>query len=180
VKDEKGAPKIIDEPEQYDALITNEEGICLAAFGADCLVNFYLDPEKRAVGISHGGWRGILNGIDREVISAMMREFGTNPKDVQVGVSPSIGPCCFEVDAPVRDEFAKKLPWCARHILPGEKEGKYMIDLWKINRDFLINLGVPLENIYLPDYCTKCQSDVFFSHRAMGDIRGGQGGFIVL
>ena len=53
-----GRCDISPKPEKYDAVVTNEPGLCIGAFGSDCVIIFYLDVKKRAIGISHGGWRG--------------------------------------------------------------------------------------------------------------------------
>lgn len=180
-KDIYGNIKISPELEKYDAVITNEPGLSISAFGSDCVIIFYLDTKKKAIGISHGGWRGTADAIPKFVIEKMETDFGTDPKDLIAGISPSIGKCCFEVDPPVADEFRKKLFYSEKYIFPHETSpNKFKIDLWGINKETLMLCGVSEENIEVSNICTMCNTNDFFSHRKMGLNRGGNGGFIML
>lgn len=44
--------------QDVDGLITDEPGVVLAAFFADCVPLLFADPVHGAVGVSHSGWRG--------------------------------------------------------------------------------------------------------------------------
>ena len=57
---------------------------------------------------------------------------------------------------------------------------KYYLNLWEANRVNLINAGVRQENIEVSGICTKCHSDIFYSHRAHGNDRGVNCGFILI
>ncbi len=103
----------------------------------------------------------------------MEREFGSDPKKILAAVGPSIGPCCFEVDAPVYDEFIKLMELAPQEFITEKGGGKYMIDLWEANRRVLMNAGIPAENISVAQLCTKCNAEWLFSHRASGGKRGG-------
>ena len=173
--------EIVPKPEKYDAVVTNEPNLCIGAFGSDCVIIFYLDTKLKAIGISHGGWRGTADAMPKHVIEKMQAEFGSDPKDIMIGISPSIGRCCFEVDTPVADEFREKLDYSDKYIFPHEeKPEKLKIDLWGINTETLLRSGVLPENIELAGICTMCHTEDFFSHRKMGMNRGGNGGFIML
>ena len=41
----------------------------------------------------------------KKAIEKMTEYYGTNPSDIMAGIGPSIGQCCFQVDAPVVEEF---------------------------------------------------------------------------
>ncbi len=52
-------------PKDYtdvDGLITDEKGIVLATFYADCVPLYLADTKNRAIGLSHSGWRGTGTG----------------------------------------------------------------------------------------------------------------------
>ncbi len=49
--------------QDVDGLITNEPGIVLAAFFADCVPLLFIDPVHGAAGVSHSGWRGTLAAL---------------------------------------------------------------------------------------------------------------------
>ena len=156
-----------------DGLITNEKNVTLVTFYADCVPLFFLDPQKRAVGLAHAGWRGTAAKMGAKMVNAMVREFGSSPKDILAAVGPSIGPCCFEVDAPVYEEFAALSGIHPEEFIIHKDSGKYMIDLWEANRRIIMKAGVPEENIEVAQLCTECNAQWLWSHRANGAKRGG-------
>lgn len=163
-----------------DGLITNEPGVTLVTHYADCVPIFLLDPIKKAIGLVHAGWRGTAAKIGSAAIAAMTREFGCSPKNMIAGVGPSIGPCCFEVDAPVRDVFMALTELNPSEFIRGDGGGKYHIDLWEANRRILVKAGIPESAVSISGICTKCNSDWLFSHRASGGKRGGLSAFMAL
>lgn len=148
----------------YDALVTNREKVVLVTFYADCVPIFLLDPEKRAIGLAHSGWRGTVREIAGETVRVMREEYGTEPKDIQAAIGPSIGDCCFEVGQEVYEEFAALLPWSTRWCRP-TIPGKWHINLQQIICSSLQGAGVPENNIAVSGICTKCCKDMFFSYR---------------
>ena len=51
-----------------DGLVTNVPGLVLAAFYADCVPLFLVDPVHRAVGLSHSGWKGTVGKIGKRTV----------------------------------------------------------------------------------------------------------------
>ena len=166
--------------DSVDGLVTDEPGVTLVTGYADCVPLYFLDAKKRACGLSHAGWRGTAAGMGAATLGAMEREFGSRPEDVAVLIGPSIGPCCFEVDAPVRDAFATLKVPDPSSLFTDDGNGKYHVDLWEANRRILTAAGVPEENIRVSGLCTKCNADLLFSHRATGGRRGGLAAFLAL
>ena len=165
---------------QYDALITNEKDVVLVTFYADCVSIFIVDPVNKAIGIAHSGWRGTVKEIGAKTVNKMIEEYKTNPKDLIVGIGPSIEKCCFQVAIDVVDVFRKELPFSKKYIFDDDEKDKYKIDLQGIIKQTMINKGVLEENIEISGLCTMCNSDIFFSHRAMGNDRGSLAGIINL
>ncbi len=163
-----------------DALITNIPGIQLVAFSADCTPIFLLDTQKKAIAVIHAGWRGTVNGIAKKTIEKMIQHYDTNPKDIIAGIGPCIGQCCFQVDAPVIKEFHQKLSFAEEVIIQDTVPQKYKIDLWETNRRILMEAGVPREQIEICKICTMCHTELFYSHRAMGNARGNMAAVISL
>lgn len=167
---------------QTDGLITNEPGIVLATFYADCVPLFIYDKKNKAIGLSHSGWKGTLHRMGRETLLRMKEEYGTNPKDVLVGIGPSICSSCYEVGADVT------LPFMERFQKMGEmpsflKEiggGKYLLDLWRANEQIFEEAGVPAARITVTDICTCCNKNHLFSHRGSKGRRGNLGAFLSL
>ena len=162
-----------------DGLITNESNIPLVIFGADCVPVFLLDTKNKAIGMAHCGWMGTGNRMAEHTLQAMMDAFGTNPKDVAAAIGPSIGKCCFQVDAPVVSLFQKNIEFADEIIFDDPQEAdKFRIDLWETNRRLLNNMGV--ENIEIAGLCTMCDTQRFYSHRKMREERGVMAGVMEL
>ena len=182
-KDDKGKGITKDRDyEDVDGLITNIPGIVLSTFYADCVPLFFLDPVKKAIGLSHSGWRGTVNKMGKITVEKMMAEYGSNPKNIIAVVGPSICVDCYEVSMDVAGEFLAAFSGADnldRIVIPKSDE-KAMLDLWQANLAVLMEAGIPKENISLPDICTACNKDILFSHRASNGKRGNLGAFLVL
>lgn len=183
-----------------DGLITNERGIILAAFFADCVPLFMIDPVSRSIGLSHSGWRGTVGKIGKVTLDCMAKEFGTKAQNVHAAVAPSICQSCYEVSEDVALAFAEAFPenkdiareFLARYrdeissediencLLYKKENGKYQLNLWYANFRVFRDAGVPDENIEVTDVCTCCNPELLFSHRASGGKRGNLGAFMML
>ncbi len=164
-----------------DGLITDERGIILAAFYADCVPLFLVDKRRRAIGLAHSGWKGTAGRIGEHMLFAMKDAFGTKPEDVFVGIGPSICKDCYEVGEDVAEAFSARFPEeMLSKILFSKGGGKYLLDLWKANYFIFLTAGVLKEQISITDICTCCNPDYLFSHRASGGKRGNLGAFLCL
>ena len=114
------------------------------------------------------------------MVEAMQTEFGSNPNDILAAIGPSIGQCCYEVDAPVYEKVMALTEIAPDECLQPKEEGKYMLDLWEVNRRVIMHAGVPDENIMVGRVCTCCHSTLLFSHRVMGAKRGGMAAMMAL
>lgn len=166
VKSEDKGKGLIKERDysDIDGLVTDEKNIPLFTFYADCVPLFFLDPNKKIIGVAHGGWRGTVEKIAAKMIETMKGNFGSNPKDILVGIAPSIGSCCYEVSKDVFDQFSENFKDVST-ILKELDNGKWKLDLWQANKIALEEQGVPSENITISNMCTSCNSDLFFSYR---------------
>lgn len=163
-----------------DGLVTDEPGVVLSTFFADCVPLYFVDTVNRAIGLSHSGWRGTVGRMGQRTLEKMATEFGTNPKDIVAAVGPSICQDCYEVSEDVAEEFIKEFSGHADEILINKGNGKYQLDLWKTNEIVLIEAGVKKENIAVTNICTCCNPDVLFSHRASKGKRGNLGAFMYI
>jgi hypothetical protein len=162
-----------------DALITRTPGIALGVFTADCLPILLYDPIGKAAGIVHAGWRGSARGISRKAVEKMKELFQTRSSDLWAALGPCIGPCCYEVDEPVRRAFSSEdIPWDL--ISRPRGKGKWMLDLYEANRFLLEGAGILKEKIQALKICTSCRADAFYSYRNADKIGGRQLNFIAL
>jgi hypothetical protein len=163
-----------------DGLVTDEPGVILSTFYADCVPLYFVDPAHRAIGLSHSGWRGTVGRMGRATLAVMAREFGTEPQDVYALVGPSICMDCYEVSADVAEAFLAEFRGHEKEILQDKGGGKYQLDLWRANAVVLREAGVLPEHLAVAGICTCCHSDLLFSHRASHGKRGNLGAFLML
>jgi polyphenol oxidase len=81
-----------------DALVTTTKDIPLVIRCADCAAVFIVDQRTPAIGLVHSGRKGTLANVVGETIFRMQRDFETRPGDCVALISPSIGPCHYEMD----------------------------------------------------------------------------------
>ena len=164
-----------DYPE-CDALVTNDPGVALVVFTADCTPIMLHDPLTGAVGAAHAGWRGTAAAIAAKTVDTMVREFGCKPEDIRAAIGPNISFCHFETDADVPDAMLAAFGDEVRPFIRKAEE-KYYVNLKEINAIILRRAGV--RHIEISEDCTMCQPDRFWSHRVTGGNRGSQGAIIV-
>lgn len=165
-----------------DGLLTDEAGVVLATFYADCVPLYFVDCKRRAIALAHSGWRGTVGRIGRCVTEKMRECYGTKPEDIVAAIGPSICQECYEVSEDVADAFAKEFRKAGQpeEILLKKGHGKYRLDLWRANEIILEEAGIPKEQIQVTDICTCHNSEYLFSHRASHGKRGNLGAFLGL
>ena len=148
---------------QADGMVTNEPGILLTTYYADCVPLYFFDPETKSIGLAHAGWKGTMLKIGANIVRELQKSFGANPKDCIAIIGPSIGPCCYEVDDRVLQPMKNAYPNNSS-IIRQKKEGIFL-DLWEANKISLQESGLKDINIYISRLCTHCSQEYFFSHR---------------
>lgn len=141
-----------------DILITNTEGIVLTSFYADCLPILLVDPIRRVVASAHAGWRGTHCQVGAMALRAMHEHFASDPAQVYAVLGPAIGPCCYEVTTQMAKDFCNEF---GADVALGRQ-----LDLHLANQRSLERAGVPAQQIYSAPWCTSCQRELFYSHRA--------------
>ncbi|HZQ07183.1 MAG TPA: peptidoglycan editing factor PgeF [Anaerolineae bacterium] len=144
-----------------DGLITNLRGIPLMLRYADCVPILLYDPTHQAIGIAHAGWRGTVGKIVTNTVKAMQDAFGTEPSQLITAIGPSIGPCCYEIGADVRERV--EAAFAGKNELLLARNGTLHLDLWQANAVQLRALGV--EQIDVAGVCTADHTDDFYSWR---------------
>lgn len=158
-----------------DGLITNIKNVALITSLADCQGILLYDKKKNVIANIHSGWKGTLKGIVKKCVEMMINNFQSNPLDIVVQITPSILGCCFEVDEDVKNLFIESFKDINNYIKVGDiidNKQKYYIDTTIINREVLIGLGIPYNNIKISNYCTKCNNKYFHSYRCEKDNSG--------
>lgn len=196
----KGVVRPLDY-QQVDGLVTDEPGIALVTYYADCVPLMFVDPVNRAIGSAHSGWRGTVGRMGECMVKTMGEAFGTRPEELQAAIGPSICKDCYEVSGDVAENFmeleaetkelrrellqsgryrkgiCKDLP---KVVEPGRSPDKFQLDLWLANYLILRQAGLPLHSIAVTDICTCHNSEYLFSHRASQGRRGNLAAFLML
>jgi hypothetical protein len=151
------SPSVIRE---HDGLLTAAPGLGLVVSYADCVpVVIVGDGEEGpAFATVHAGWRGMLAGVVRKGAT----ELAAGRRLIAAAVGPSIGPCCFAVDEPLRRRFEARFPGSS---------GAVGVDLWRCARLDLEAAGVPAGRVSLAGLCTASDAR-FFSHRRDDGVTG--------
>lgn len=166
---------------ETDGMITNVPGICLVTFYADCVPLYFVDPVKKAIGLSHSGWRGTVGKIGKVTVELMQKTYGSDPKDILAAIGPSICQDCYEVSEDVIVKFQKSFEEKYWPELFYQKEnGKYQLNLWKANELVFEEAGILKKHIAVTNVCTHCNPDILFSHRITGNKRGNLSAFLAL
>ncbi len=160
-----------------DGIVTAEPGVMLGIFSADCVPILMVDSKRKIAGALHAGWRGVIADIANAGVHAMT-QLGAHASDIRAAMGPSIGQCCFEVDAELGDRFGNEIDGARKHTRVG-RPGKAFIDLRAVVRDQLERAGLAPANIASVGPCTRCSSNRFFSRRAAaGKTTGLQMSFV--
>ena len=147
---------VVKSPDEVDAHATADPGLTPLVMVADCLPVALDGPG--GVAMAHCGWRGLAAGVVARAATAVDAE--------AAAVGPGIGPCCYVVGDEVLAEFAD---------LDGVADGR-MLDLSAVARALLEQAGV--EATEISGLCTKCNPDLFYSHRRDGGRTGRQAGLV--
>lgn len=145
------------DPPEVDGHFSSAAELALLVFVADCLPIAL--AGERGIAMLHGGWRGLAAGIVGSGVEAVGA--------TAAAVGPGIGPCCFEVGEEVLTAFSP--------LGPGLAEGR-MLDLPEVARRLLERAGVG--RVEVSGLCTRCEPELFFSHRGQGPDTGRQAGIV--
>jgi len=157
---------------ESDAMITDKNNIGLAISSADCCVVFIYDPVNKVIAGVHSGWRGTSKAILVKVLQTLSNEFDSGLGDLICYLSPSITGKNYEVGVEVAEQFDLNY---LKQI-----NGKYLLDIPKINEDILLNYGVNPHNIQVSNLCSYGYSSILHSYRRDGKKSGRALGVIAM
>lgn len=153
--------------DDVDALVTTVPGVCIGVNTADCVPIAMTDPINRVIAIAHAGWRGTVGRIAEDTVG-VMKAVGANPSNILATMGVSICQDCFEVGDEVVKEFEQADFDMSLIMHRNAITRKAHINLQEANRQVLIAAGVPDQNITLPEHCSRCECDRYFSARRLG------------
>lgn len=158
-------------PGGWDAIVTDQPGLLLTVRTADCVPLLLYDPRQHVVAAVHAGWRGAVAGILSRTIETMRARFGSEAGTMEAGIGPSVGPCCYEVDAPVLTRLREQFSEWRQVVAPIGPETA-MLDLRALVRRQAEREGVQPGRIRAVRVCTVCHPGLFYSYRREGRVNG--------
>ena len=163
-----------------DGYVTAAPQVTLGVKTADCtpiLLEALAGDRVVAVAALHAGWKGTvadIAGVGVRKLTALAKEragAGTGEIRVRAAIGPCIHACCFEVKEDCLSVVRASLGRMAEIYVRHEEEKTYL-DLPALNRALLVGAGVKEEDVDVCSDCTACHTEIFYSHRAMGGVRG--------
>ena len=163
-----------------DIMITDDPSVALAVQTADCVPLLVADSSTGTVAAAHAGWRGIALRVPSVTVAALVEQLGSRASDLVAAIGPSIGSCCYEVGADVRQRFEAEgfssralerwfLVESAESVtnqrLSGlskrAREGHWFFDIWTATGQ-----------VFTAQLCTASHADAFCSYRRDGSRAG--------
>jgi hypothetical protein len=145
---------------EADAIWTDERATAVGIVTADCVPILIAHQSGRMVCAIHAGWRGSAARIATSTVRALVAATGCKPAELRAAIGPHIGPCCYEIDAPVLHAIPERSVFAhsgrADHAL---------LDLFALNRLQLVGAGVPARGIERVGGCTACEPGLYTSYR---------------
>lgn len=153
--------------ENIDGYISGK-GIATLVTTADCNAIIIYDVKNNKVANVHSGWKGTTKRIYIKAIQKMKEQFGTNPEDLIICVSPSVLSCCFSSeDKNFKKIFTDIWPYEEEYITTNKENPKrFHIDLPYVITKDLVEYGIKKENIHFAGICTCCNDEHFYSYRS--------------
>ena len=148
----------------WDGLVTNEPGLLLISVEADCVPVYLYDPENRAVGMLHSGWRGTASEISAKGLEEMKKSFGTDPAKTYAAFGPCISAARYEVGEELIKAFAPAFAADTERLFSPLGGGKYLLDMKAAIRITLRRAGMPEAQIFDSGKCT-CTEEELCSYR---------------
>ncbi len=163
-----------------DGLFTREAGPVLVTTYADCTPLLFYAPDRHLAATSHAGWRGTAQKMAAVTVQRLADE-GCDPQQLRVVIGPSAGPLRYEVGSECAEAFAAIRDEAGAVAEPlADKEGKFLLNMWRANRAVLLEVGVQPQHIATAGLCTISHPEIFYSHRICGNQRGSLAAFIAL
>jgi hypothetical protein len=166
------------EPPAADAVAASRPGRAVGVVTADCVPVLLASARGEWVLAVHAGWRGLAAGVVEGAVAFLRAR---RPEGGWVAaLGPHVGPCCYEVDAPVVDALRARFASDLDDALRPTRPAHWRLDLGRLARRACERAGLdPARVGALPDACTACDPVRFHSHRRDGPGAGRLVHFVV-
>ncbi|MEP5155600.1 peptidoglycan editing factor PgeF [Planktotalea sp.] len=144
-----------------DAMVTRTAGVALGILTADCQPVLFADKEAGVIGAAHAGWKGALDGVLANTVSAM-EDLGAKRANITAAIGPCISQRAYEVGPEFYDDFTAKDPEFSRFFANGTDD-RMQFDLPGFGLHMLREAGV--EHAEWIGHCTYHDEARFYSYR---------------
>jgi YfiH family protein len=174
-----------------DIIISNDAELAIAVQTADCVPLLIADTRTGAVCAAHAGWRGIAARVPQLAARSLAAQSGSPPHDFVAALGPSIGACCYEVGADVREAMLRlhgdgldPSTWFhSRPVVDPDnpplsdlssegRHGRWYFDGWAAVVAQLVHVGMEPEKIAVARVCTASHPSACCSYRRDGAASG--------
>lgn len=176
LKADAPAPSLKTIP-KADAVITDNPRVTLFMRFADCVPVYIFDPQHKAIGLAHAGWKGTIKHVARKTVEDMTCHYQSDPAQLIAGIGPSIGPDHYEVGEEVTIRVKEAYPE-SYHQLLVTQNGIQTFDLWQANQTDLYQAGV--KEVQVAGLCTACHPQDWYTHRGEDGKTGRFGALFAL
>jgi len=157
--------------------------IFLAITTADCLPSLVYDKQSGAVGVVHAGWRGLAADIPAAALREFKKSLNSKLPDLLWATGPSIDFDNYQVGPEVIGAleaagYAESDWRSSRDVQPGwvreRRSDRYRLNLAACLQIRLAGLGLKREQVDICTLSTFVNSNLFYSYRRDGEIKGLQ------
>ncbi|QSF48488.1 peptidoglycan editing factor PgeF [Thermosynechococcus sp. GLH187] len=171
-----------DERLAADALVATGSDQALWVCSADCVPLLIADVGSGRVAAIHAGWRGTAIQISRATLQ-QMQAFGSDLANLRIAMGPAIRGEVYQVGLNVaralaqtilegvtettdRDDLYQRLAALDPEMIFLDPDPERLrVDVARVNRLQLLQLGLRDEQIALSPHCTFRDAECFFSYR---------------
>ena len=147
-----------------DALYTKDRNLFLLTFHADCTPILLYCRDQCIVSGIHSGWPGTTKQITTKVTNHLIQHEHCDPKSIYAYIGPSISQANFEVQEDVIHQI-QQMDFDTSKYYQQKDATHFLLDNKGLNKQQLVNLGIPANHITVSPYCTIENNDLLYSHR---------------
>ena len=162
-----------------DASYTTEKKIVCCVMTADCLPVLFCNKQANWVAAAHAGWKGIANGILKNVVNLYLQQPDSKLEDLRVWIGPAISGKVYQVGKDVKQAFIQQDSILQKAFTKQDEQHELLNSAYAACLQ-LMNLGLTEQQITSEDFCTFKDNKRFFSYRRDGINTGRMASMIWL
>jgi len=150
-----------------DATYTTETNIVCCVMTADCLPVLFCNKQATWVAAAHAGWKGLANGILKNVMAMYIKQGAGQLSDLLVWIGPAISGRVYQVEGDVKEALERQDPGLEKAFTAQDEE-HFLLDSRYAAQLQLVENGLHESQIATEDFCTYQDDKRFYSYRRDG------------